>query len=248
MDNIKKINVKDLLVTPQDEDNTYIGIDENGELVRTKIELSGNSNVTSDWNAQKGEDGFIENKPFKVIRGYGDEIVLNHPLKKEDFIETIDDNGIHYFKKSLSLDYSVEQVIYNRQFNGYGYLFNSALYPLEKVNKFGVCCCRMDDWFDVYTENLSDDYNDEFNLVIRVNYSIDGEIYFPEGDIYVFLDEDGPISIEKIGSEQIPNTIARKSEVDNEVGELWNESIALWDNVERIDRTLGDINNILESI
>ena len=35
------IDVQQLKVTPQDADNTYLGIDENGQLVRTKIELSG---------------------------------------------------------------------------------------------------------------------------------------------------------------------------------------------------------------
>ena len=35
------IDVQQLKITPQDADNTYLGIDENGQLVRTKIELSG---------------------------------------------------------------------------------------------------------------------------------------------------------------------------------------------------------------
>lgn len=35
------IDVQQLKVTPQDADNTYLGIDENGQLIRTRIELSG---------------------------------------------------------------------------------------------------------------------------------------------------------------------------------------------------------------
>ena len=41
MDINNVINIQELDVTPQDRDNTYLGIDENGKLIRTKIELSG---------------------------------------------------------------------------------------------------------------------------------------------------------------------------------------------------------------
>ncbi len=40
MDRYNTIDIKQLEVTPQDADNTYLGIDENGQLIRTKIELS----------------------------------------------------------------------------------------------------------------------------------------------------------------------------------------------------------------
>lgn len=40
MEKDRRIDVQELAITPQDADNTYIGINENGQLVRTKIELN----------------------------------------------------------------------------------------------------------------------------------------------------------------------------------------------------------------
>ena len=42
----------------------------------------------------------------------------------------------------------------------------------------------------------------------------------------------------------IDKEIARQDEVD----EIWVETLALWDNIDSIDNTIGNINNILESI
>lgn len=60
MDRYNTIDIKQLEVTPQDADNTYLGIDEYGQLIRTKIELSGTGGGDMDNYYTKTEiDGMI---------------------------------------------------------------------------------------------------------------------------------------------------------------------------------------------
>jgi hypothetical protein len=64
MEKYNAINIQDLAVTPQDDDNTYIGIDENGNLIRTKIELSsgeGDDVDLSNYYTKTEVDDKIEN-------------------------------------------------------------------------------------------------------------------------------------------------------------------------------------------
>lgn len=63
MDGNNIIDVQQLEITPQDADNTYLGIDENGQLIRTKIELSsgGGESDLSNYYTKSEVDEKIEN-------------------------------------------------------------------------------------------------------------------------------------------------------------------------------------------
>lgn len=63
MDGKNIIDVQQLEITPQDADNTYLGIDENGHLIRTKIELSsgGGESDLSNYYTKSEVDEKIEN-------------------------------------------------------------------------------------------------------------------------------------------------------------------------------------------
>lgn len=63
MDGNNIIDVQRLEITPQDADNTYLGIDENGQLIRTKIELSsgGGESDLSNYYTKSEVDEKIDN-------------------------------------------------------------------------------------------------------------------------------------------------------------------------------------------
>lgn len=63
MDGNNIIDVQQLEITPQDADNTYLGIDENGQLIRTKIEFSsgGGESDLSNYYTKSEVDEKIEN-------------------------------------------------------------------------------------------------------------------------------------------------------------------------------------------
>lgn len=63
MDRYNTIDVQQLEITPQDADNTYLGIDENGQLIRTKIELSsgGGESDLSNYYTKSEVDKKIDN-------------------------------------------------------------------------------------------------------------------------------------------------------------------------------------------
>ena len=75
MDGNNIIDVQQLEITPQDADNTYLGIDENGQLIRTKIELSSGGGESDLSNYYTKEE--IMDNIYNPLKGDIDEIVTN---------------------------------------------------------------------------------------------------------------------------------------------------------------------------
>lgn len=235
------IDIQKLEITPQDEDNTYIGIDENGQLIRTKIELSsgGGEDTTPDMSATAYEDGHIKNRTH-FIREYN--ILKFHQTDTHKWLsDDIDDVEAVYIlphkdKETKYVTLTVEDIINNKTIltSGNGSYTAIGNYP----------------------------YYIEFVGSETIGKQLEAGIKYAWNH---------PELIEPLNASFIPVSIARMEDVDD----LWDETIALWDNIEnidgkinnlvpvdrwestnieimnsinRIDETIGDINNILETI
>lgn len=103
MDGKNIIDVQQLEITPQDADNTYLGIDENGQLIRTKIELSsggGESDLSNYYTKSEVDKKITDTKQEINDKGYvtddyvGDEIgqleeIINTKQDKITDLDTI---------------------------------------------------------------------------------------------------------------------------------------------------------------
>lgn len=240
MEGYNTIDIQKLQVTPQDEDNTYIGIDENGNMVRTKIEINPSEvdidltgyateewvteqgyikNIPfSNWNAKKGEEGYIENRTHyrtlseKQFTFDGNDIYIQFYIKDDGI--TIMENlyvGICMFvQMSNTLGESLI-VISTEQYK-----------ELKKGNTVQVTATFEDKniLFNVY---MSDHPDLTMNTIVITFQAVDElDNNFLEG---TYTLQYGELKI--LDDVYISNNIARKSDIENIV---------------------GDINNILETI
>lgn len=86
MDGNNIIDVQRLEVTPQDADNTYLGIDENGQLIRTKIELSlggGDTDLSNYYTKSEVDKKIKDTKQEINNKGYVTDSDVNDYVGNE---------------------------------------------------------------------------------------------------------------------------------------------------------------------
>ena len=229
MENYKTIDIQQLEVTPQDADNTYLGIDENGNLIRTKIEvnpsdididLTGYATekwvkqqnyanksdiVTPDMGATVNEKGHINNRTH-YIREYN--TLKFHKTDNNKWLsDDIEDVSLLYilpFKDNESkyVTLTEKDIIDNKCFlsSGDGYYTVIGSYPY-------------------YIEFVGSDTVGK-QLEVGVKYA------------WIH-----PDLIEPLNEAFIPDTIARTEDVDA----LWDETLAIWENVDGIEEKLNNL-------
>lgn len=104
MDGNNIIDVQQLEITPQDADNTYLGIDENGHLIRTKIELSsgGGESDLSNYYTKSEVDEKIENIdiPEVDLSNYYTKSEVDEKIENIDIPEV--DLSNYYTKQEIN--------------------------------------------------------------------------------------------------------------------------------------------------
>lgn len=142
-----------------------------------------NAGGGADWNAIEGENGYIKNKPFRFIDVEGNEYKFTNPLKKEDFIPEIDENGeIYKYKKSIDAN-DLQYVVCNKKMTSYGYLYDTEYYPVKRTgNRFHVDFSEYGGYVYI-TEEMNEEagyYN--YWLVVEVTMP---NMFFPENTVYI---------------------------------------------------------------
>lgn len=190
------------------------------------IESSDVECSTPDWNAQKGEVGYIENKPFT------DNLTVE---------------ATYIFEKSRSIvcgDNVYVKHMYYKHSNEELTIEYGLITPTQKYGPFSMTVPYDDNGAEMerYISISQDAYDDASYLE---GYYFAATLIGDEGgQYYQLLDE----QVYPLSEVFIPDTISRKSDVDEECENLWDETLALWENIGRIDAVVGDINNVLENI
>ena len=153
--------------------------------VKDKIENAGGG---ADWNAQKGEAGYIENKPFKFLNYDGTEYKFapENFLKGEDFTPyEVDDWGdVFSYRKPTNIT-QLKYVVSNLYSTEEGELYYGPFRPVRKVegNKFDV------DAGVYYGGKVYMETDDEGNNYIVVKTYMTNGNFFPENSVYIISDE-----------------------------------------------------------
>ena len=89
MDNFSTIDIQRLAVTPQYEDNTYIGLDSNGKLIRTNIDNTGGSDIDlSGYATEK----WVKNQDYSTNSDVNEKVrQVNHKFYNYYNKEQVDD-------------------------------------------------------------------------------------------------------------------------------------------------------------
>lgn len=89
MDNFSTIDIQRLAVTPQYEDNTYIGLDSNGKLIRTNIDKAGGSDIDlSGYATEK----WVKNQDYSTNSDVDEKVrQVNHKFYNYYTKEQVDD-------------------------------------------------------------------------------------------------------------------------------------------------------------
>lgn len=197
------------------------------------------SRVTPDWNANLGEIGYIQNRPFRIIDTVsGDEYKFDTPLKESDFTLIVQENeygDIESARWEKIIAYSSVGIM-GVFANGYyeptfGTSYKGAIRPLGQLYRQSYYYEESDyRKYIIYIENIINDHGDyyeEYSKLIVENDSGFGTD-FPNADVYVLTSEDYPVRIDAIDENYLPDTIARTNDVD----ELREETTALWENLD----------------
>lgn len=234
LDMANTIDIQKLEITPQDEDNTYIGIDENGQLIRTKIELGSDDVDLSDYYTKEEIDS-------KEYASKSDIVTpdMGANANEKGHIN----NRTHYIREYNILKF--------HKTDGRKWLSDD----IEDVTMLFILPYR-DNEVKYVTLTFDDIINNKYFLTSGDgSYAVVGNypyyIQFIGSDkIGKQLEQGVKFSwvhsqfIEPLNESFIPETIARTEDVDA----LWDETLAIWENVDGINKTIGDINNILETI
>lgn len=162
----------------------------------------------SDWNASKGEAGFIKNKPFKFYDEDTEVIIPHNFLKSEDFTcyEDYDNNLIIYRSKIDFSSNGVSDIYYigrndiNDIYTLDGSFFIKAEYGSNKRFIPGR-------WGDIiFTEEYDED-TDITTLIITASMEEDVFAY------KIYVNDDAPLVTETLPEMYLPNTIARTKDV-----------------------------------
>ena len=234
------IDVQQLEITPQDADNTYLGIDENGHLVRTKIELSGTGG--------EGFKNLIERDVFPTKIVQWDGIV-------EEYTLTDEQRAYNIATYEMGSNDTPPILIYN------GMIFQMSSGRWDSSGEGEVAFSQV-----VGDVNLMDEigvmqllYNQDGDVEFTIKLynvgggdvkfkTINGESIIGEGDIelltmssYNFLKAGIDINTEKINDiEDDIDNIYTKTEIGDIINSYYTKT--------EIDDMIGDINNILETI
>lgn len=288
------IDVNELVISSQDADNTYIALNEYGDIVRTKIaagggeggyvdlsnyytkqeinnkgfvtdsdvndyvgneigqleeiintkqnqlvsggniktvngqSLLGSGNiviggssdviVNADWNAQEGEAGYIENKPFCDIKYE----IKNSKIDLSKLI-TID-SFLNIYLNDISFVVGSSETKINNHHIGYD---EAVDFTLEGVDVMG------DTYEFVFTGDI---YN--------VSVSELGGLYSPDDGYF--------LKIKQMSNEYIPDTVIKTTPqtLSNDAKNQVLNNLGLVDiaTTDYVDSKIGDINNILETI
>lgn len=203
------IDVQQLEITPQDADNTYLGIDENGQLIRTKIELSsgGGEDATPDMDATAYEDGHIKNRTHFI---------------RESNILKFHQTDTH---KWLSDDIDDVEAIY-------------ILPHKDNENKY-VTLTEED---IIKNKTILSSGNGSYTVIGKYPYYIEfigSELIGKQLEAGIKYAWNHPELIEPLNEAFIPVSIARMEDIDD----LWDETIALWENIENIEIPEVDLSN-----
>lgn len=214
----------------------------------SSIEEGAQKNVAPDWNANLGETGYIQNRPFRIIdSASGNEYKFDTPLKEVDFTCVLQENeygdieSARWEKIIAYSSVSIMGVFANGYYDaGWRASYKGAIRPLGPLYCQSYHYEESDDRkYNIYIENIIEDYEDyyeEYSKLIVENISSSG-MDFPKADVYVLIDVDNPVHIDAIDENYLPNTIARQEAVD----EVRDETVALWENVQTHDEKLNEV-------
>lgn len=163
---------------------------------------------TPNWNAQEGEPGYIENKPFRFIDAYGNDYQFTNPLKREDFEalppnefdevlsyrKPIDATSLQYVV--CNKDLSTNEIVYNTMLRSVNN--NNGKYRIELGEYSGYIHIEEGDWDNGDSNNW---------LIVEMDYP---DAFFPEDSVFV-IDSSEDI-VDYVGMSvniNIPNTVIK---------------------------------------
>lgn len=194
----KRLSLLDLALGDSDRKDYTAYIDEVKENVKKNLGIT--DAVTPDWNAQKGEPGYIKNKPLRFVDGQGKEYKFTNPLKQEDFIPVPNEYNEVYKYKQLTYAQDLQYVVVNKSESAYGGMYETQYRPVSKQNNaYRVNLGEYSGY--VYIE---EDENCDYWLVVEMDFP---DYFFPENTIYVIYDYEDLVEIEKISEQYLPNTV-----------------------------------------
>lgn len=209
------IDLSRLAISSQDEDNTYIGIDENGNVVRTKIAV-GDGNVDVDLS---------------------DYYTKSEVDKKIDNIDVPEVDLSNYYTK--------------QEINNKGYVTDSD------VNEYvGNEIEQLEELIKTKQTKLVSGTNIKTVNGVSLLGSGDVSITSTETDLSNYYTKDEvDEKIDNIETSDIDlSDYYTKTEIDGKIVNLvpvtrWESTnTEMMNNINRIDNTVGDINNILTTI
>lgn len=170
---------------------------------------SGGSTVQPDWNAMKGEAGYIENNPFILRHGYeGDEVT-------KDILEQYKLNLDEFEEYTFVDNYGESFTGLRKEIEGYGFL-NQILHNVHVVGSgnFTKGSFILSNFYYISFGDIGEitfneeDINDKRYITINWynNFSAIDEL--PNFDVYIIPDWD-PFFMDTLPSELLPDTVVK---------------------------------------
>lgn len=171
MDNFNTIDIQRLAVTPQYEDNTYIGLNSNGKLIRTNIDKAGGSDIDlSGYATEK----WVKNQDYSTNSDVDEKVrQVNHKFYNYYTKEQVDD-------KIADIDIELSECVKENEIatiNGIS-LTNGGNIIIQGGEGGTV------DLSDYYTKEEVNDIVSDTNFK-----TIDGESIVGEGDIQILTNK-----------------------------------------------------------
>lgn len=171
----------------------------------------GGSTVQPDWNAMKGEAGYIENKPFILRHGYeGDEVT-------KDILEQYKLNLDEFEEYTFVGEYEEGFTGLRKEIDGYGFL-NQILHNVHNVSAGYVDKGNFilengsggEIAFGDYGKVIFNEEDIDDKRYITINWYNDYQAIdeLPNFDVYIIPDWD-PFFMDTLPSELLPDTVVK---------------------------------------
>ena len=169
----------------------------------------GGSTVQPDWNAMKGEAGYIENNPFILRHGYeGDEVT-------KDILEQYKLNLDEFEEYTFVDNYGESFTGLRKEIEGYGFL-NQILHNVHVVGSgnFTKGSFILSNFYYISFGDIGEitfneeDINDKRYITINWYNNFLAIDELPNFDVYIIPDWD-PFFMDTLPSELLPDTVVK---------------------------------------
>lgn len=157
----------------------------------------------ADWNAQKGEAGYIKNKPFKFYNEDVEFSIPNNFLKAEDFTSYTDwDNNITTYTSKNNFSSGIADIFYmGRTDINLDYVLNGSFFIRPKHVSNGYVIPGI--FGDIF---LTDRYDEDAGITrLIITASSDEDVFAYK----IYVDESFSLFVETLPEVYLPKTVLK---------------------------------------